>query len=109
MTNRVRTVPTGSVGGGPRLLRRIADVDSERATLRAGAFGNVSQYDRSWALDEIDSAEPVMTAFVIPNGLRVTLTNGTRERFVVSGRQAWANAIRAAIEARRTQGLRGPT
>lgn len=57
---------------------------------------NIQVHDTSWPLEEIVGVEATRTLFVIPNGLRVTLQSGERERFVVYERRAWVEAIEAA-------------
>lgn len=60
---------------------------------------NVQRHDESWALDEIASVEPTRTLGIIPNGMRVTLRSGGRERFVLYERRAWVEAVREAAAA----------
>lgn len=60
---------------------------------------NVQRHDESWALDEIASVEPTRTLGIVPNGMRVTLRSGQRERFVLYGRRAWVEAVRDAAAA----------
>ena len=79
---------------------------SQRRLRFRGHAVNVSQYDRSWGLDQIESVAAVMTAFVIPNGLLVRLRDGRKERFVVSGRHEWVRAIDAALVAHRASNYR---
>lgn len=62
---------------------------------------NVQVHDTSWPLEEIERAETSRTLFVIPNGLRLTLKDGRRERFVVYGNRAWVEAIDQARQALR--------
>jgi hypothetical protein len=57
----------------------------------------------SYPLDFIEHAEPRLTWKVIPNGLLVTLGDGTEERFVVNGRKAWAKAINGQLKDRKKQ------
>jgi hypothetical protein len=47
-------------------------------------------------LGEIQKAESCSTAWVIPNGLRVTSTQG-QDRFVVEGRRNWVDGISQAM------------
>lgn len=55
---------------------------------------NVQTHDESWPLDRITEAEATRTLKLIPNGLRVTLDDGSTERFVVWGHREWADALR---------------
>jgi hypothetical protein len=56
---------------------------------------NAQKQDLAIPLGEIQKAESYSTAWVIPNGLRVTTTQG-QERFVVEGRQTWVDVISQA-------------
>jgi hypothetical protein len=56
---------------------------------------NAQKQELALPLGEIQKAEPYSTAWVLPNGLRVTTTQG-QERFVVEGRQSWVDVIRQA-------------
>lgn len=56
---------------------------------------NVQTHDESWPLDTIAEVEAMRTLKIIPNGLLVTLKDGTTERFVVWQHQQWADAIDA--------------
>ena len=67
----------------------------KRLRFRSHKF-NVQTHDTSFELASIASAEATRTLGVIPNGLRVTLGDGTAERFVVFGNRAWADAINQA-------------
>ena len=58
---------------------------------------NFQTHDISWNLDEIESVEPTRSLGIIPNRVLVRMKTGARESFVVSGREAWVNAIRSAV------------
>jgi hypothetical protein len=66
-------------------------------------FINFQRVLMSYPLDFIEHAEPRLTWKVIPNGLLVTLGDGTEERFVVNGRKAWAKAINGQLKDRKKQ------
>ena len=53
---------------------------------------NVQNHELSLPLAEIVSAQPAMTAWIVPNGLKVDTGCGF-ERFVVSSRGDWADDI----------------
>ena len=58
-----------------------------------------------YTLSEVSGAQPVWTkvfGFVplVPNGLAVTLADGSVARFVVYGRRAWVEAIGAQLAQR---------
>jgi len=59
---------------------------------------NIQVHDESYPLSQIASAEATRTLGLIPNGLRVWMKDGRRERFVVHGHDEWAEAIARAIE-----------
>jgi hypothetical protein len=61
---------------------------------------NIQVHDESYPLDQIASAEATRTLGILPNGLRVWMKDGRRERFVVHGHEEWAEAISKAIEER---------
>ncbi len=90
----------GAISNGGMLT-----LTQRRLRFRGHSF-NVRQYDISWNLSEIQSAQAVMTAFIIPNGLIVSHQNGGTERFVVNQRKKWATAIEAALAEHRASGYR---
>jgi hypothetical protein len=51
------------------------------------------------ALSSIESIRFRNTLWVVPNGLELSLTDGTRHRFVLWGRTQWLAAINAARSA----------
>jgi hypothetical protein len=65
---------------------------------------NIQNGQLDIALRDIEAAQASMTASIVPNGLRVTRTDGVVESFVVSGRKDWARAISQAVA--RTQNSR---
>ena len=66
----------------------------KRLLFRSHRF-NVQSHELSIPLAEIVSAETCATAWIIPNGLRVTTANGP-QRFVVENRQSWVDEIQRA-------------
>lgn len=54
---------------------------------------NVQRHELSVPLAEIAEVQPVRTAGVIPNGLRVLTRSGTDDRFVVEARRKWCDEI----------------
>lgn len=56
---------------------------------------NVRDHELRVALEAITAVRATRTLGIVPNGLLVEHTGG-RERFVVSGRRAWVDAIEAA-------------
>jgi hypothetical protein len=56
---------------------------------------NVQRHELSVPLTKVVGAAACATAWVIPNGLRVTTAQGA-EQFVVEGRRGWAEAINQA-------------
>ncbi len=65
-----------------------------RLLFRSHRF-NIQNHELSIPLQNIRDARPCMTAFVVPNGLRV-VTDRDTERLVVEDRRSWAEAIRSA-------------
>ena len=49
-------------------------------------------------LSEIESARPVTTLGIIPNGLEIVRKNGRHERFVVWGRRRWIAYITDTLD-----------
>lgn len=49
-------------------------------------------------LSEIESARPVATAGIIPNGLEIAQKDGRYERFVVWGRRKWITHITETLD-----------
>jgi hypothetical protein len=58
---------------------------------------NVQTHDESWPLADVVDVEGARSLGIVPNALVVTLRDGRRERFVVSGRQRWIDALRAHL------------
>lgn len=58
---------------------------------------NVQRHDESYPLREITRVEKTRTLGIVPNGLRITLRSGARERFVLYDRNAWVAAVEQAI------------
>lgn len=56
---------------------------------------NIQRDEASFPLEEVLQAQPCLTAWVIPNGLRL-VTAQRSERFVVEGRRAWSKEIARA-------------
>ena len=77
-----------SVGGWLWLTDRRLVFRSHAIALQRG--------ESAWPLDQIASAEPAMTMWIIPNGLRCTLRDATSAKFVVTDRTGWAAAIESA-------------
>jgi hypothetical protein len=80
-----------SVGGWLWLTDRRLVFRSHAIALRSG--------ETVWPISEIAKAEPAMSMWIIPNGLRLTLRDGSTAKLVVTGRQEWAIAIDAARDA----------
>jgi len=57
---------------------------------------NLQPHETDLPLNEIAEAAPALTARFIPNGLLVSTVSGTKERFVVDGRNHWSAAIASA-------------
>lgn len=68
-----------------------------RLLFRSHGF-NVQDHELSIPLEDVLEVRACMTAFVVPNGLRISIARGT-ERFVVEGRRSWIDAIRDAQSA----------
>jgi hypothetical protein len=66
----------------------------KRLLYRSHRF-NVQNHELSMPLGEVVEVQTCLTAWVIPNGLRVVTTQGT-ERFVVEGRRSWLEEISQA-------------
>lgn len=62
---------------------------------------NVRAEVKSWPLGSIQGAMPVSTFLIIPNGLKVDLTDGTSLQFVVYERKLWAQEIEKALRSNR--------
>ena len=77
-----------SVGGALYLT-------NQRLVFKSHAF-NVQVHEESYMLDSIRSAQPRNTLGLIPNGLAVTLADGSVEKFVIWGRQDWIHKIMQA-------------
>ena len=58
---------------------------------------NVQNEPIELAVADLRGSEPCRTLGVVPNGLRVHLTSGVQERFVVSERASWVAKIAAAM------------
>lgn len=54
---------------------------------------NFQPHELSIDLSDISKAQPVMTAKIIPNGLRIVTRSGRDERFVVEDRRRWCHEI----------------
>jgi hypothetical protein len=54
---------------------------------------NLQPHELSIELSDISEAQPVMTAKIIPNGLRIVTRSGRDERFVVEDRRRWCYEI----------------
>ena len=51
-------------------------------------------YELSIPTSNITQAQPCMTMWIIPNGLRITINEGNFEQFVVEQQHAWVATIR---------------
>jgi len=69
---------------------------SRRLRFRSHAL-NVQAHDESFPLADIATVEPTRTLGIVPNGIRVTLRDGRRERFVVTGRATWVAQLLRAL------------
>jgi hypothetical protein len=58
---------------------------------------NFQVHELSVPLAEVAGAKAVMTAGILPNGLKVSRADGTTDRFVVEGRGEWERLIRDAV------------
>ena len=65
---------------------------SRRFLFRSHAI-NLQPHELSIELSDISEAQPVMTAKIIPNGLRIVTSSGQDERFVVEDRRRWCYEI----------------
>jgi len=74
-----------SVGGWIYLTPR-------RLLFRSHAI-NLQPHELSIDLSDISEALPVLTAKIIPNGLRIVTRSGRDERFVVEGHRRWCDEI----------------
>ncbi|MEM8529687.1 MAG: hypothetical protein AAGF95_02535 [Chloroflexota bacterium] len=59
---------------------------------------NIQNNDVTIGLAEIESARPVTTLGIIPNGLEIVRKNGRHERFVVRGRRRWIAYITETLD-----------
>lgn len=64
----------------------------ERLLFRSHKF-NIQRHELSIALDDIAEVQPVRTAKIFPNGLRVVTRLGQDERFVVQENRVWCEQI----------------
>ena len=67
----------------------------ERLLFRSHQF-NIQRHELSVPLAEIAEVQPVWTAKMFPNGLRVVTRSGRAERFVVEARRRWCDEIAKA-------------
>ena len=74
-----------SVGGWIYLTPR-------RLLFRSHAI-NLQPHELSIDLSDVSEALPVLTAKIIPNGLRIVTRSGRDERFVVEGHRRWCDEI----------------
>lgn len=65
---------------------------SRRFMFRSHAI-NLQPHELSIELSDISDVQPVMTAKIIPNGLRIVTRSGRDERFVVEDRRRWCYEI----------------
>ena len=65
---------------------------NHRLRFRAHAL-NVQRHDTSYPLGDIVSVTPTRTLGLVPNGIRIELADGRREKFVVSARSEWLDAL----------------
>lgn len=65
---------------------------------------NVQAQEQALPLHDIVRVEAVPTFWFIPNGMRVTLHDGQRFRFVVSQRGQWVRELRATCAIRESEG-----
>jgi hypothetical protein len=65
---------------------------SRRLLFRSHAI-NFQPHELSIELSDISKALPVLTAKIIPNGLRIVTRSGRDERFVVEERRRWCDEI----------------
>jgi len=78
-----------SVGGTLYLTSRVLHFESHGM--------NVRDHSLRIPLSAVSRVEKARTLGIVPNGLLITHGDGARERFVVNGRGAWADAITRAI------------
>jgi hypothetical protein len=64
----------------------------ERLLFRSHQF-NVQRHELSVRLTEIAEVQPVRTARIFPNGLRLVTRSGKEERFVVGEHRRWHDEI----------------
>ena len=80
----------------------------ERLLFRSHRF-NFQQHQLSIPLEDIAEVQPVRTAKIFPNGLRVVTHSGRDDRFVVEANQTWCSEIvkaQAGMTARTPDGGR---
>lgn len=58
---------------------------------------NIQNHELPIPLEAISSVEKANTFGIIPNNLRLTLQNGTTEKFVVNGAGEWAEIVKTLI------------
>jgi hypothetical protein len=58
---------------------------------------NIQTKAKTYALTEIREAKAVNNAGIVPNGLLITLHDGSTQKFVVNGRKKWVGAINDQI------------
>ena len=58
---------------------------------------NLQPHELSLPLAEIAEVQPVRTARIFPNGLRLVTRSGREERFVVEARRRWCDEILRAL------------
>ncbi len=83
----------------------ILTLTTQRLRFRGHAL-NVRRYELSLNLADIQSVAAAMTAWVVPNGLLVTLRAPRVERFAVTDRHAWESELQDALHRTRTQSYR---
>jgi hypothetical protein len=69
---------------------------ASRLRFRSHGF-NVQTHDESYPLESIASVEAARSLGIVPNAIVVSLADGRRERFVVSGRARWLETLQARI------------
>lgn len=85
----------GMEGVGGKLF-----LTNKRVRFRSHAV-NIQTHDESYPLTSITDVKAVNNAWIIPNGLLLTLADGRRERFVVYKRNEWVDQIEQRLTSRR--------
>lgn len=70
---------------------------TDRRLLFKSHHSNFQVHEMSVPLGDVAVAKAVMTLKIVPNGIKVTRTDGSAERFVVEGRREWERLINEAV------------